>query len=156
MLIFRAGVETNVSTEVTFHPLVTSVSFPSTIVFVLALALGLLGLISTAVWTYLDAKARGDSWAIPWGISAVLVFPVLLLYLLVRDRLGERSHPPSRTQRVALVVLLGCLGTFVAGSVLSPPDPVTQLSTVVVLFPVVLAAAWLAERYWRGVLDRDR
>ena len=144
------------STEVIFHLLVTSVSLPITIAFVLVAGIALLGLVSAAVWTYLDAKARDDSWAILWVIGVVLAFPVLLIYLLVRNRLGERSHPPDRSQRVALVLLLGCLGTFVGGSMLSPPDPVSQLSTVVVLFPVVLAAVWLAERYGRDVLSRGR
>lgn len=137
-------------------PFVTGVSLPTAVAFYLTFGIALVGLVSTAVWTYLDAKARTGSGAVLWAIGVVLFYPVLLVYLLVRDHLGERSHPPDRTQRVALVLLLGCLGAILSGGMLSPPDPIVQVYTVVAVFPVVVAVVWLLERHWADVLDLVR
>lgn len=114
----------------------------------LALGVGCLalGVLSFAGWVYLDARAHGRTGADAgfWAVAA-LFGPMALVYLLlVRPRAGPREHPPTRRERVALVVALATVGASVLGATLSPPDPLTQLLFLPAFLLVTLPVATLS------------
>lgn len=107
-------------------------------------ALALLGGVGLAYWTFRDAAGRGSDRAVYW---AAFVFALSLVgvptYLLVRSRLGARRDDPSLAERLGGSLGLGLLLAFVAGAVLTPPDPYSQVRFVL---PAAMVAVPLA--YW--------
>jgi hypothetical protein len=105
--------------------------------FVVVALGGFLGAVSLGYWVVTDAASRDRR--SPWfdGLLAVGFTPYLLAYLYWR---GERTSPPTRRELVARDWAVVVFGTFVAGALFSPPDPVTQ---VVWAAPILLGGALL-------------
>lgn len=106
-------------------------------------------------WVYQDAKSRGSSWAWQWGVGiAVLLIPVapgllaLATYILTRGnkiRNGEKQSTQPQNQRREFILTLGSLvilALFI-GTIVSPPDPLTQ---IYYMLPLTLLSVVLA--YW--------
>lgn len=96
-----------------------------------------LGVVSLGYWVLTDASNRGRR--APWfdALLAIVFAPYILLYLYWR---GERTSPPTSRELVARDWAVVVFGTFVAGALFSPPDPVTQ---VVWAAPIMLGGALL-------------
>lgn len=76
---------------------------------------------------YRDARARGSDSPSTWGGLCGWIPILLIVYLLYRPRIGGRTEPAGRRERLAGSIGLGFLLSFLAGAVLSPPDPFSQL-----------------------------
>lgn len=117
---------------------------PSLVVAVVVSLFGtllpLVGLAAAAVWVYDNARERGSD-APHWlAAGTVLVPPIFpgYLVLLALGRVGERSSPPGRRERVAGTLGFGCLLAFFGGAVVAPPDPTTgTLYALVGLVPAL-------------------
>ena len=94
-------------------------------------------------WVNLDARARGSRYPAVWGVFAPLSGIILFYYLLWWRRGRPREWPPGWVERAAATVVVAGLGGLVVGSLVSPPDPVSQLTT----WPVAFAGC-LPVAYW--------
>lgn len=96
-----------------------------------------------AYWTYRDANARGSSQPLAWA-AGVACLPAVFgpYYLLHRRGLDPRS-PRTRTDRILGSMLVAVSSGFVLVASFAPPDPVSQLRTIAVLFPVLVALAYV-------------
>jgi uncharacterized membrane protein HdeD (DUF308 family) len=104
-------------------------------------------LLATGVWVNFDAHARGSAYPAFWGVITPLSGIVLLYYLLWWRRGRSRRYPPSRWERSAAAVVVAGLGGLIASAVLSPPDPVTQMTVWPVAFACCLPVAyWLVTK----------
>ena len=99
-------------------------------------------LLATGVWVNSDARARGSSHPTVWGVFAPLSGIVLAYYLWWR-RGRSREYPPSRLERNTATVVVAGIGGLIAGSLVSPPDPTSQLT----VWPVAFAGC-LPVAYW--------
>ena len=122
--------------------------FPSlTPVVAFGTALFLFVLMATGVWANFDAHARGSDYPTFWGVFAPLSGIVLFYYLLWWRRGRSREYPPSRWEQSAAAVGLAGIGGMIVGSLVSPPDPVSQLTVWPVAFACCLPVAyWLVGR----------
>lgn len=111
-----------------------------------ALLLGLFAVGAGAAlvaWVYRDARARGSPSPGGWALSVLsLPIPFLPWYLYRRSRsLDDRSSAVPTVDRLLATWGLGTIGAFAIGSVISPPDPFTQLFytpfALVVTLPLV-------------------
>ncbi|WP_066412900.1 hypothetical protein [Halorubrum aethiopicum] len=102
---------------------------------------------ASGVWVNFDAHARGSDYPAVWGIFAPLSGVVLFYYLLWWRRGRPRQWPPSRSERAAATVVVAGIGGLIAGSLVSPPDPASQLTVWPVTFACCLPVAyWLVRR----------
>jgi len=100
------------------------------------------GGLTAGYWVYRDALVRGSDQPGTWGmLSALLVVPVLPLYLYVRRGLGARREWRKR-DRAAGTAAATLLGSWAIVAVVAPPDPYTQLRWAV---PITLVTAVLAQ-----------
>lgn len=114
----------------------------------IALSTGLVlsAMVSLAGWVSLDARARGSDRP---GVWAVLTLPPLSLiglpwYLFYgRARLGERTASPARLERLIGTWTTAALGALLLGTLVSPPDPLTQTRYIPVAFLVTLPVGYL-------------
>ncbi|UPM41746.1 DUF7534 family protein [Halocatena salina] len=105
-------------------------------------------------WIHADATARGSDSALSWAIGSVATLLGTVAYFLYRHKIGGRSEPASRRERIAGTVVFAQLFALVLGAKLSPPDPFTQLLQLPPLVVVgLLPAYWLV---WRGGYARLR
>jgi Na+/H+ antiporter NhaC len=123
--------------------------------------------IAVGRWVYRDAKSRGSNWAWQWGVGiAILLIPIapgflaLAIYILIRGnrvRGDEKQSTQPQDQRREFALTLGALAILALfiGSIMSPPDSLTQIYYVLplsLLSPVL--AYWLVYRngyrYIRG------
>ena len=103
--------------------------------------------VAIGAWVNFDAHARGSDHPGIWGVLAPLSGVVLAYYLLWWRRGRARRYPPSRWERAAAVVVLAGVGGLVAGSLVSPPDPISQLTVWPVAFAGCLPVAyWVVRR----------
>ena len=99
--------------------------------------------VAIGAWVNFDAHARGSDHPGFWGVLAPVSGIVLLYYLLWWRRGRSRRYPPSRWERATAIVVVAGLGGLVVGSLVSPPDPVSQLT----VWPVAFACC-LPVGYW--------
>jgi len=118
-----------------------SLLFPPVVAF--GMILFLFVLMSTGVWVNFDAHAHGSDYPAFWGVFAPISGIVLLYYLLWWRRGRSREYPPSRWERGAAAVTVAGLGGLIVGSLVSPPDPVAQMT----VWPIAFAAC-LPVAYW--------
>ena len=98
-----------------------ALAFLGTAVFVFG------GPLAAGYWTYRDATVRGSERAGLWGAgTALLLVPVLPLYLYLRRRLGPRREW-GEYDRLAGTVAAALLGGWLVTTTLAPPDPYTQV-----------------------------
>ncbi|WP_434521063.1 hypothetical protein [Halorubrum sp. AS12] len=105
--------------------------------------------VALGMWINFDSHARGSDHPGVWGVFAPLSGIVLVYYLVWWRRGRSRAYPPSRWERSSATVAVAGIGGLVAGSLVSPPDPVSQL----IVWPVAFACC-LPVAYWvvkRGV-----
>jgi len=102
--------------------------------------------LASGVWVNLDAHARGSDYPAVWGVFAPLSGIVLFYYLLWWRRGRSREYPPSRWERSAATVTVAGVGGLVGGSLVSPPDPTSQLTVWPVAFACCLPIAYWAVR----------
>ena len=96
------------------------------------------------VWVNFDAHARGSDHPAFWGVFAPLSGIVLFYYLLWWRRGRSRDYPPSRWERASAIVVVAGLGGLIVGSLVSPPDPASQLTVWPIAFVGCLPVAyWL-------------
>jgi sec-independent protein translocase protein TatC len=99
-----------------------------TLALAAAVALAVVGAYAALVyWVYSDATARGSERPGAWAFAVAAFAPVLLVYLLRRGAVGDRTDPETDRERLARVLATAVLLSWVVTAVLSPPDPVTQL-----------------------------
>lgn len=98
----------------------------------LAWILGIFGLgagVALVAWVYRDARARHIESPGGWALAVVsLPIPFLPWYLYRRGALRDEhsdSHPT--VDRLLGTWALGTVGAFAIATIVSPPDPVTQL-----------------------------
>jgi uncharacterized membrane protein HdeD (DUF308 family) len=131
-----------------------SVSLQPALVVAFGAALFAVVLLATGVWVDADARARGSSHPVVWGVFAPLSGIVLTYYLLWWRRGRSREWPPSRSERAAATVVVAGIGGLIAGSLVSPPDPASQLAVWPVAFACCLPLAyWLVRRRLDAVGD---
>ena len=110
-------------------------------------ALVLLVWLASGVWVNFDAHARGSDYPAVWGVLAPLSGVVLFYYLLWWRRGRARRYPPSRWERATAIVAVAGLGGLAVGSLVSPPDPTSQLTVWPVAFAGCLPVAyWVVRR----------
>jgi len=123
------------------------VSLLFTPVVAFGMILFLFVLMATGVWVNFDAHARESDYPAFWGIVATVSGVVFLYYLLWWRRGRSREYPPSRWERSTAVVAVAGVGGLVAGSLVSPPDPIAQMTVWPFAFACCLPVAyWLARR----------
>jgi Sec-independent protein secretion pathway component TatC len=93
--------------------------------FGLAAVAAVAGGVALAYAVFADATARESDHARFWAVVCA-VSPFVLVYLLVRRRLGPRG-PPTDRERLARTAAGAVAAAFVAGAVFAPPDPLTQV-----------------------------
>ena len=98
--------------------------------------------VAIGAWVNFDAHARGSDHPGIWGVSAPVSGLVLAYYLLWWRRGRSREYPPSRWERAAATVTVAGVGGLVAGSLVSPPDPASQLTVWPVAFACCLPVAY--------------
>ncbi len=112
---------------------------------VLATLLPVVALVGVAVWVYEDAHARDSrSPLLLAGATAVVPF-FLLGYLswLALGRFGGRSSSPAGRERVAGTLGFGTLLAYLIGTLIAPPDPITQSAYALAALVPGLAAAYI-------------
>ncbi|TKX62098.1 hypothetical protein EXE48_05350 [Halorubrum sp. ASP1] len=99
--------------------------------------------VAIGAWVNFDAHARGSDHPGVWGVLAPLSGIVLLYYLLWWRPGRGRRYPPSRWERGAAAVAVAGPAGLVAASLVSPPDPASQLTVWPVAFAGCLPLAYL-------------
>lgn len=102
--------------------------------------------VSLMVWVYRDARARGSDRPGYW--TALTIPPIGVLgfprYLHHRHRrLGDRAKPPTRLGRLLATVASAGLAAMLLGTVLTPPDPYSQITWLSVGFLALLPPAYV-------------
>ncbi|MFC5133612.1 MULTISPECIES: hypothetical protein [Haloferacaceae] len=116
--------------------LTPTVAFGAALVLFVWIALG--------AWVNFDARARGSRHPAIWGVFAPLSGIVLFYYLFWWRRGRPRERPPGRVERATAVVVVAGLGGLIVGSLVSPPDPTSQLTVWPIAFACCLPLAyWL-------------
>lgn len=96
-----------------------------------------------------DAAARGVSGTRRSFISvgaALFPVPVLIAYALCASRIGERTEPSPRIDRIAGWLAASASIAVLGGAILSPPDPFAQLRYAARLFVALAAVFYIAFR----------
>ncbi|SNZ17221.1 hypothetical protein SAMN06269185_2933 [Natronoarchaeum philippinense] len=109
----------------------------------------ILGLIlAVGYWVYRDAALRGSTYPFGWAIASVVGFQIIpVIYLLLRERIGPRSEPPSRFDRTLNATVVGIVVVFIIGALVTPPDPFAQVAFATPAVLVVIPAAYAYASY---------
>lgn len=123
----------------------------------LALALGVLWVslaASLIAWVYRDASARGSDSPAGWALAVFgLPIPFLPWYLYRRHTsLSARTRPATTVDRLLGTWVTASLASFVVGTVVSPPDPFSQIIYWGVALLVTLPIAYVL--VYQGGYDR--
>ncbi|MBX0294344.1 hypothetical protein [Haloarcula nitratireducens] len=102
--------------------------------FLARLALFAVAWLSIGYWFYADSAARGSSFPALWGVGSVLFWPSAVYYLVSVRRSRERARPVARRERVAWMFAVSSLGAAVAGTTVTPPDPLSGTAFTLFLF----------------------
>lgn len=126
----------------------------SKLLFILIFVILQAGALCFAYWVYLDATERTSDSAVVWAIGSLSVPLLPLGYLLYRHRIGGRSEPASRRERVAGTLGLAVVCGFIAAGILTPPDAFVQIVYLLAyLFAALPVSYWLV---WRSGYARLR
>lgn len=102
--------------------------------------------VSTGYWVACDAAARGSPSPRLWGLASALCWPLAVYYLVRVRRTRERIRPSSRREQVAQTLCLSAVGATVVGTVIAPPDPVSQATASTLGFALALPVTRYALR----------
>ena len=124
--------------------------------------LGLSIPLSTGLWVFWDARARGSDQPYSWGIYLVLFHPFAPLYYLYkryrRAGIDSRSEPPTKYNRFLAVWAPASFIAFAAGFLLVPwfvyIPVIYTYKLLAILIPIMHLLVYRS-RYWT-VLDRVR
>ncbi|WP_435196811.1 hypothetical protein [Natronomonas sp. EA1] len=118
--------------------------FPVRLLLPVLLLLPMAAFAALAVWVYDDARHRGSDSPLLWAFAGVFS-PLLVVYLLLVavGHFQPRSAPPERRERLAGTLGFGVTAGFVLASVLSPPDPASQVLWLALSLTVTLPVAYL-------------
>jgi hypothetical protein len=105
--------------------------------------------VSIGYWISCDAAARGSSSPHLWGFSSALCWPIAVYYLVRVRRAQERIQPSSRHGQVAQTLCLSAVGAAVVGTVITPPDPVSQATASTLGFAIALPVTHYTLRHHR-------
>lgn len=119
-------------------------AFPDVLLIVPVVNVFLSGIL-LATWTFIDARERASERAFQWAVLAAFVVPVVV-YLLFRDRIGERGPMRPRERAVGTVFCASLAGYLSA--IVSPPDPASWGLYALVFVPVGLVVGYAL--IWRG------
>ncbi|EMA04029.1 hypothetical protein C439_03688 [Haloferax mediterranei ATCC 33500] len=106
-------------------------------------------LVATSLWISRNAAARGHNFLNVLGAITAFVPIGLVAYLLLFASNNPRRHPPTRTERGALTVLLAGAASYLVGATTLPPDPYTQGIWLIGAFFGLLPVSYLVV-YRRG------
>jgi sec-independent protein translocase protein TatC len=97
-----------------------------------------------AYWAASEAGARAGSalWTFVYLTTGFGALHYAYVRFVQAD-MGARDIPPARRERLAAAYVVAAPLAFLAGAVVSPPDPVTQILAFPPLFVVTLAATVL-------------
>ncbi|QKG92692.1 hypothetical protein EXE43_04140 [Halorubrum sp. SS5] len=102
--------------------------------------------VAIGAWVNFDSHARGSDHPGFWGVLAPVSGIVLLYYMLWWRRGRSRRYPASRWEEATAIVAVAGPAGLVVGSLVSPPDPISQLTVWPVAFAGCLPVAYLMVR----------
>lgn len=94
-------------------------------------------------WTYLDAEKRGSRSPLTWGIVTGIFSPLLIYYLVIRRRIGDRTEPVQGAEAVLGILSLAVVTSLLVSLSISPPDPVTVGRNIVFAFPLGIGIGYI-------------
>lgn len=117
----------------------------------LVILVGLVGMLSAGLWTYLDSSDRGAGKIAPlWGAGVAGFVPLAVFYLYFRGHIGARTEPPSTAEDTLAVTAIGCLFASIgalSGGMITPLfaeiDAVTLGWYALGLLPVGIVLGYL-------------
>lgn len=104
------------------------------IVVIMAAAIGVAHVI------YRDATYREvpGSYPLYWAVGSIVIpFIIIPLYVYYAPALGERTEPLTRRERWAVWLYGSVLASIVLGTLISPPDPISQILVQSGLFVLI-------------------
>ena len=103
--------------------------------------------VAIGAWVNFDSHARGSDHPGSWGVLAPVSGIVLAYYLLWWRRGRSRRYPASKWERSAAAVSVAGFAGLAVGSLVSPPDPISQLTVWPIAFACCLPVAyWVVRR----------
>ncbi|MDQ2073521.1 DUF7534 family protein [Haloarcula sp. NS06] len=112
--------------------------------FALSVVIYIGNLIALGYWARAEARARNGSVIGTFLLLSTgfgLVYYVWVRY--VRNDWEPRSEPADRRERVVTAYSLAVLLAFVAGALVTPPDPMMQVLALPPLFAVSFVVSYL-------------
>lgn len=114
------------------------------VAFALTVVIFVGNLAALGYWAREEAAARDGS--VVWTFVVLSTGYGLLYYVwvrYVRDDWESRTGPADRRERLVTAYSLAVLLAFVAGALVTPPDPVTQVLALPPLFAGSFAVSYL-------------
>jgi sec-independent protein translocase protein TatC len=114
------------------------------VTFALTVVIYIGNLVALGYWA--RAEARGHNGSVFWTFIFLstgfgLVYYVWVRY--VRNDWESRMEPADRRERVVTAYSLAVLLAFVIGAFVTPPDPMTQVLALPLLFAVSFVVSYL-------------
>jgi len=113
--------------------------------------------VSIALWIARDASARGSDRPRIWAIASVTTpigLPYYFYQRFVGDGISDDRPPATGRERWIQTLGIASLGAVLVGTMLAPPDPVSQVwymaSTYVAGAPLAALVVFGRERRGRG------
>jgi len=95
---------------------------------------------------YQDAHYRGVEEPYPywWALGTILIpFLILPLYGYYANRLGIRSEPIPKYDKINIWVVVTILSTVILAGFISPPDPFSHLRYSMIIAPIFLISFYI-------------